>query len=64
MPFNFYAVLVSTLVTLLVGFVWYHPKVFGTLWMNETGMTEEKARQSSMLKVFGLTIFFSLCWHF
>ena len=56
MPFNFYAVLVSTLVTLLVGFVWYHPKVFGTLWMNETGMTEEKARQSSMLKVFGLTI--------
>jgi hypothetical protein len=59
MPFNFYAVLVSALVTLLVGFVWYNPKVFGTIWMNETGMTEEKAKQSNMLKVFGLTIFFS-----
>ncbi|GAA4036848.1 hypothetical protein GCM10022386_23120 [Flavobacterium cheonhonense] len=59
MPFNFYAVLASTLVTLLVGFVWYNPKVFGTIWMKETGMTEEKARQSSMLKVFGLTILFS-----
>jgi hypothetical protein len=57
MPFNFYAVLVSALVKLLVGFVWYNPKVFGTIWMNETGMTEEKAKQSNMLKVFGLTIF-------
>lgn len=42
MPFNFYAVFVSTLVTLVVGFVWYNPKVFGTIWMKETGMTEEK----------------------
>jgi hypothetical protein len=60
MPFNFLAVLVASLVTLLVGFVWYNPKVFGTIWMNETGMTEEKAKQSNMLKIFGLTIFYSL----
>lgn len=59
MPFNIYAVLVSALVTLVVGFVWYSPKVFGTIWMNETGMTEEKAKQSNMLMVFGLTIFYS-----
>jgi uncharacterized membrane protein YqjE len=64
MPFNFYAVLVSSLVTLLVGFVWYSPKVFGTIWMNETGMTEEKAKQSNMLKVFGLTIFYSFMLSF
>ncbi|MEK8180482.1 DUF1761 domain-containing protein [Flavobacterium buctense] len=64
MPFNIYAVLVSTLVTLLVGFVWYNPKVFGTIWMNETGMTEEKAKQSNMLKVFGLTIFYSFMLSF
>ena len=60
MPFNFYAVLVSSLVTLLVGAIWYNPKVFGTIWMKETGMTEEKAKQSNMAKVFGLTIFYSL----
>ncbi|MCL9804647.1 DUF1761 domain-containing protein [Flavobacterium amniphilum] len=59
MPFNFYAVLVSSLVTLLVGFVWYHPKLFGTAWMNESGMTEEKAKQGNMAKIFGLTIFYS-----
>lgn len=59
MPFNFYAILAATFVSLVVGFIWYNPKVFGTIWMNETGMTEEKARQSNMLKVFGLTIFYS-----
>lgn len=64
MPFNFYAVLVSSLVTLFVGFIWYNPKVFGTIWMKETGMTEEKAQKSNMIKVFGLTIFYSLMLSF
>jgi hypothetical protein len=59
MDFNFYAILAATLVSLLVGFVWYNPKVFGTIWMNETGMTEEKAQQGNMLKIFGLTIVYS-----
>ncbi|GGC77704.1 hypothetical protein GCM10011508_01430 [Flavobacterium lutivivi] len=64
MPFNFLAVIVAAFVTLLMGFIWYHPKVFGTIWMNETGMTEEKAKQGNMAKVFGLTIFYSLLLSF
>jgi|SRR6218665_647394 len=63
-PFNFYAVIAATFVTLVVGFVWYSPKVFGTIWMRETGITEEKARQSNMLKVFGLTILYSFMLSF
>ena len=59
-----YAVLVASLVTLLMGFIWYHPKVFGTIWMKETGMTEEKAKQGNMLKVFGLSIVYSLMFAF
>ncbi len=56
---NFKAIFVASFSSFIVGFIWYNPKVFGTIWMNETGMTEEKARQSSMLKVFGLTFVFS-----
>jgi hypothetical protein len=56
---NFYALIVAALSTLAVGFVWYNPKVFGGIWMRETGMTEEKAKNSSMVKVFGMTIFYA-----
>jgi uncharacterized membrane protein YqjE len=59
MEINYLAVLVAAFASFLVGFIWYNPKVFGTIWMHETGMTEEKARQSNMLKVFGLTFIFS-----
>jgi hypothetical protein len=31
MPFNPIAILVAALATLLVGFVWYNPKVFGAI---------------------------------
>lgn len=64
MPFNPIAILVAALATLLVGFVWYNPKVFGTIWMKEIGMTEEKAKQGNMFKIFGFTIFFSLMLSF
>lgn len=52
-------VLLAALVPLVVGFIWYNPKVFGSVWMRETGMTPEKAQNSNMLKVFGLTFLMS-----
>lgn len=60
MEFNFYALLVSAIVTLVVGFIWYHPKVFGTIWMRESNLTQEELQKGSMLKIFGLTYIFSL----
>ena len=59
METNWIAFLVSALVTLLVGFIWYNPKVFGTIWMNENGLTREELRNGNMLKIFGLTFIFS-----
>jgi hypothetical protein len=57
---NFTAVLVAALSTLPVGFIWFNPKVFGTIWMRESGMTEEKAKTANMFKVFGFVILFSI----
>ena len=60
MPFNFLAVIVAAFVTLLMGFIWYHPKVFGTIWMNESGITEEKMKAANMPLIFGLSFVFAL----
>ncbi|OIQ21348.1 MAG: hypothetical protein BM557_03595 [Flavobacterium sp. MedPE-SWcel] len=60
MELNFLAILVAALSTMVIGAVWYNPKVFGTMWMNETGMTQEKAKNSNMMKIFGMSIFFAL----
>lgn len=56
---NFPAILVAALSSFVVGYVWYNPKVFGTIWMNEIGMTDEKAKQGNMAKIFGLTFIFA-----
>jgi hypothetical protein len=40
MEINFLSLILAALSTLVVGFVWYHPKVFGTIWMKESGMTQ------------------------
>jgi len=42
MNINFLAVLVTALVPMAIGFIWYNPKVLGTVWQKETGLTDEK----------------------
>ena len=59
MEINFYALLAAAFSTLVIGFVWYHPKVFGTIWMRESGMTEEKGKGMKMPMVFGLCFVYS-----
>lgn len=60
MGINFIALVVAALVTLVTGFIWYHPKVFGTIWMKENNFTQEELRGGNMLKIFGFTYIFSL----
>lgn len=59
MEINFIALLLSALSTLVVGFIWYHPKVFGTIWMNEAGVTEEQMKGSNMILIFGMSILYA-----
>ncbi|MGO4770722.1 DUF1761 domain-containing protein [Flavobacterium sp. W22_SRS_FK3] len=60
MEINFIALLLAALVTLVVGFIWYNPKVFGTIWMRENNLTQDQLKSGNMLKIFGLTYLFSL----
>lgn len=57
MQLNFFlCAAIAAVIPLLVGMVWYNPKVFGNAWMGATGLDEAKAKDGfNMPLVFGLT---------
>jgi len=59
MEFNLLAIFVAALSSFVVGFIWYNPKVFGTIWMKEAGLTQEQLQKGNMLKIFGLTFIYA-----
>ena len=59
MNINFLALLLAAISTLAVGFIWYHPKVFGTIWMKESGVTEETMKSSNMIALFAMSILYA-----
>ena len=59
MQIDFLILGLATLIPLIIGFIWYHPKVFGAAWIKSTGLTEEQLKGANMIKVFGLTLLFS-----
>lgn len=64
MEINFLALFVAALVPMALGFVWYHPKVFGNAWMKAAGMTDDKMKGGNMALIFGLSLLFSLMLSF
>lgn len=48
MQINFLAIFVAALVPLIMGFIWYNPKVFGQVWMEEAGLTEDKMKGTNV----------------
>jgi len=57
---NFLAIVFAALVPLLMGFIWYNPKVFGKVWMKESGLTEEKLKGGNMPVIFIISIVLSI----
>ncbi len=56
---NFLAIALASLVTVLVGFIWYHPKVFGTIWKREAGLSEEQLNGGNKIKIILFTVILS-----
>jgi hypothetical protein len=57
---NFPVVLLSALIPLLLGVVWYSPKVFGNLWMQVAGVGPEKPGPAQMTKTLILCVLLSI----
>ena len=56
---NVGVVALAALVPMIIGFLYYHPKILGTAWMNASGMTEEKMKGGNMPLIFGLSLVLS-----
>jgi hypothetical protein len=56
---NWLAVAAAAVSSFILGGLWYGP-LFGKVWMRATGITEEKAAQANMGKVFGVSLVLQL----
>ncbi|MBR9756894.1 MAG: DUF1761 domain-containing protein [Algicola sp.] len=59
MEINFLALLAAAVSALVIGAIWYNPKVFGTAWAQAAEMTEEKMKSANMAKIFILAFVFA-----
>lgn len=57
---NFPVLLGAAFIPMLIGFIWYHPKVFGNFWMAAANMTEEKIKGGNMAIIFGVSLLLSI----
>lgn len=58
LSFNIWAILVAAIVPLVVGSIYYGP-LFGKVWQNEVGMTDEELKAGNYAKIFGLSLLFA-----
>ena len=52
MEISMWIIPVAALVPMIIGFIWYHPKVMGNTWMKVAGMTDEKIKSGNMPLIF------------
>ena len=53
---NWLAVAAASITPMIVGMIWYHPKVMGTVWMKATGLKEEDMRSGNMGMIYGAAL--------
>lgn len=49
---NYFAVVLATFSTMVVGSVWYTPKVFGSTWMRLAGLKQKELEKNGMAPIF------------
>jgi hypothetical protein len=57
---NWPAIIVAAISAFVLGALWYSPLLFVKRWMKETGVTQESARESNMVMLFGLSFVLSI----
>lgn len=53
-------VFISALIPLITGFIWYDRKAFGSAWVREAGVSEEKMKSSNRIMFLVFSYLFSI----
>ena len=61
---NLFAIIMAAFIPLIIGFIYYNPKVMGEAWMKASGMSEEKMQGGNMLVIFGSSLLLSFLMSF
>jgi hypothetical protein len=64
MEINWLSLVLAAASSLVVGMIWYNPKVFGNAWMKETGITMNPNEKPNMVKMFGLSLIYAFLMAF
>ena len=55
MQLNYWLLLATGLIPLIIGFLWYNPSIMGKQWLNTVGITDEVMKGANMPVIFILT---------
>jgi hypothetical protein len=58
MHLNYWLILATGIIPIVIGFVWYNPKIFGQKWMDIVGITEESMKGANMPMILILSYVF------
>ncbi|HET7708812.1 MAG TPA: DUF1761 domain-containing protein [Sphingomicrobium sp.] len=54
------AVALCAISSLVLGGIWYSPALFGKVWQQAAGLSDDTLKSGNMAKIFGLTLVLSL----
>jgi hypothetical protein len=57
---NLLAIVIAALIPMFMGFIYYHPKVFGKAWMDSLGLKEEDLKKGNMGVILGISLVMSI----
>ena len=57
---NLLAIVIAALIPMIMGFIYYHPKVFGKVWMDSLGLKEEDLKKGNMGVILGISLVMSV----
>lgn len=61
---NYVAILGAAIVSMIIGFIWYHPRVLGNRWMAGTGKKKEEMGNPKVAMIGGFIASLIMMWVF